>query len=72
MTLFSLAIDAKKQRLSRVRAGHEPAILYDPAADTFEELHGAGVTPGVQADAGFEVNEKCDLLKDQIIKMFNE
>lgn len=67
MTLFYLTIDAKNNRLSWVRAGHDPAILYDPANDTFEELHGTGVALGVQADARFESNDKNDLLKDQII-----
>jgi len=67
MTLFYLTINAKKHRLSWVRAGHDPAILYDPAADTFEALHGAGVALGVQADARFEQNEKNDLSNNQII-----
>jgi len=67
MTLFYLTIDAKNYSLSWVRAGHDPAILYDPATDTFEELHGAGVALGVQADARFEANEKNDLLSNQTI-----
>jgi len=67
MTLFYLTIDAKNRGLSWVRAGHDPAILYDPASDTFEELHGSGVALGVQADARFEANEKNDLQNHQII-----
>jgi sigma-B regulation protein RsbU (phosphoserine phosphatase) len=67
MTLFYLSIDAKNHCLRWVRAGHDPAILYDPASDTFEALHGAGVALGVQADARFEANEKKDLLSRQII-----
>ncbi|UCD81151.1 MAG: SpoIIE family protein phosphatase [Desulfobacterales bacterium] len=42
MTLFYLAIDAKNKKLSWVRAGHDPGIFYDPAADSFEELRGSG------------------------------
>ena len=67
MTLFYLNINVKNNRLSWVRAGHDPAILYDPANDAFEDLHGTGVALGVQADARFEANEKNDLLKNQII-----
>jgi sigma-B regulation protein RsbU (phosphoserine phosphatase) len=67
MTLFYLAIDVKKHTLSWVRAGHDPAISYDPASDKFEELHGIGVALGVQADARFEQNEKNDLSPNQII-----
>jgi sigma-B regulation protein RsbU (phosphoserine phosphatase) len=67
MTLFYLTIDAKKRCLSWVRAGHDPAILYDPAADNLEELQGAGMALGVQPDARFEQYEKNDLLNNQII-----
>jgi sigma-B regulation protein RsbU (phosphoserine phosphatase) len=67
MTLFYLTIDAKNRSLSWVRAGHDPAIFYDPASDTFEELHGTGVALGVQADVRFAANEKNDLQSHQII-----
>jgi sigma-B regulation protein RsbU (phosphoserine phosphatase) len=67
MTLFYLTIDIEKHRLSWVRAGHDPAILYDPLADKFEKLHGSGVALGVQADARFEQKEKNDLQLNQII-----
>lgn len=67
MTLFYLTIDAKNRRLRWVRAGHDPAIFYDPASDTFEALHGTGMALGVQADARFEANEKVDLQNRQII-----
>jgi sigma-B regulation protein RsbU (phosphoserine phosphatase) len=67
MTLFYLVLNAKEQRLSWVRAGHDPAILYDPVADAFEELHGSGVALGVQPDARFEQNEKNNLSAKQVI-----
>jgi len=67
MTLFYLTINAKKRSLSWVRAGHDPAILYDPGNDTFEELHGVGVALGVQLDARFEQNDKNNLSAKQII-----
>jgi sigma-B regulation protein RsbU (phosphoserine phosphatase) len=37
MTLFYLAIDPTRSRLSWVRAGHDPAIVYDPQSNQFEE-----------------------------------
>lgn len=67
MTLFYLTIDVKNRSLSWVRAGHDPALLYDPVADSFEELHGTGVALGVQADARFEANAMNDLQNRQII-----
>jgi sigma-B regulation protein RsbU (phosphoserine phosphatase) len=67
MTLFYLSIDAKKRRLSWVRAGHDPGIFYDPATDRFEELRGSGMAMGVRADAQFEENEKKNLCHNQVI-----
>ena len=46
MTLFYLAIDPGNKRLQWVRAGHDPAILYDPKQNTFEELTGTGIALG--------------------------
>ncbi len=67
MTMFYLTIDAQQNRLSWVRAGHDPAIFYDPGSDRFEELRGAGMALGVQIDANFEQCEKNNLAKRQII-----
>jgi len=67
MTLFYLTIDADNRKLNWVRAGHDPAIFYDPATDTFQELRGAGMALGVKADARFEENRKNNLKKNQII-----
>jgi sigma-B regulation protein RsbU (phosphoserine phosphatase) len=37
-----------------VRAGHEPAIVYNPSTDSFDELHGSGIALGVDAAWSFE------------------
>lgn len=67
MTLFYLTVDPARRRLRWVRAGHEPAIFYDPQTDTFEELRGSGMALGVDADCRYLEFEKTDLVKDQII-----
>jgi sigma-B regulation protein RsbU (phosphoserine phosphatase) len=67
MTLFFMTIDMANRRLNWVRAGHEPAIFYDPITDTFEELRGTGMALGVNADSQYLEFEKTDLAKDQII-----
>jgi sigma-B regulation protein RsbU (phosphoserine phosphatase) len=67
MTLFYLSIDIAKRRLNWVRAGHEPAIFYDPKTDTFEELRGKGTALGVNAEAQYLENEKAELAEAQII-----
>jgi len=67
MTLFYLMIDPTKNHLQWVRAGHDPAIFYDPGTDTFEELGGSGVALGVIEDSVFKAYTKTALRKEQII-----
>jgi len=67
MTLFYMAIDTGAKGFKWIRAGHDPAIFYDPETDTFEELRGPGIPIGVVPDWNYEENEKTGLKKDQII-----
>jgi sigma-B regulation protein RsbU (phosphoserine phosphatase) len=67
MTLFFLTIEIQKRRLIWVRAGHDPAVLYDPAGDAFEELRGPGIALGVNPMWHYEENEKSELAADQIL-----
>ena len=67
MTLFYLTIDVSNRCLYWVRAGHDPAIFYDPETDTFEELRGAGIALGVDADGRYEQFQKAGLKKGQVI-----
>jgi len=54
MTLFYLVLDHQTRRITWVRAGHDPALLYCPASDRFEELAGAGMALGVDEAWQFE------------------
>jgi sigma-B regulation protein RsbU (phosphoserine phosphatase) len=67
MTLFYLTIDPVKKRLDWVRAGHDPALVYDPMRDDFEELKGNGLALGVNEDFEFEENHRNGLANGQII-----
>jgi sigma-B regulation protein RsbU (phosphoserine phosphatase) len=67
MTMFYLSIDPMKRHLNWVRAGHDPAIFYDPGSDSFEELGGSGLSLGVDENWVFEDNLKTGLTKGQII-----
>jgi sigma-B regulation protein RsbU (phosphoserine phosphatase) len=53
MTLFYMEIDPDARTARWVRAGHEPALLYCPVRDRFEELVGQGIPLGVTQDFGF-------------------
>jgi sigma-B regulation protein RsbU (phosphoserine phosphatase) len=67
MTLFYMTIDPEKDYIDWVRAGHDPAIVYDPARDEFEELKGSGVALGVNEAFDYEENYRRGLTNGQVI-----
>ena len=67
MTLFYLRLDPAKRCLSWIRAGHDPAIFYDPFSDRFDDMHGKGPALGITGQAEFEENKKTGLTPGQII-----
>ncbi len=66
MTLFFCKINAHSRTISWVRAGHDPAILYDPTTAAFDELFGHGLPLGVFENADYQ-ELKRDLSPGQII-----
>lgn len=66
MTLFLLELTESKT-IRWVRAGHDPAFVYDPSADRFEELSGEGLPLGVMHNTRFELGERSDLSSGRII-----
>jgi len=50
MTSFFLEVAPASGNLRWVRAGHNPALLYEPQRDTFRELGGRGSALGIRAD----------------------
>jgi serine phosphatase RsbU (regulator of sigma subunit) len=58
ITLFYSEIDIKKRCFRWVHAGHEPAMLYDPAEGSFEALGGKGLPLGVMEGWVYEESEK--------------
>ena len=67
MTMFLLALDPETRQLEWVRAGHDPAIVYDPGSDAFDELGGSGIALGVDAEWIYEGYRKTDFSSGQII-----
>jgi len=67
MTLFYMTIDPDRKRIEWVRAGHDPAILYDPVRDTFFELKGPGLALGVDPGWKYTENHREDLTPGQVI-----
>jgi sigma-B regulation protein RsbU (phosphoserine phosphatase) len=50
ISMFFLEIDVTERTLRWTRAGHDPALLYDPVDATIHELNGAGAVIGVTAE----------------------
>ena len=67
MTLFFLVIDMARGTLEWVRAGHDPAIIVDPATGNLEELKGRGIPLGIDASYPFQMNRKTCLAQGQLI-----
>lgn len=66
MTLFYSEFDPESRELTWVRAGHDPAILYDPAHDEFMDLKGPGLALGVDEHYVYE-QRSITLGKGQVL-----
>jgi len=66
MTLFFMTVDSEKGEIRWVRAGHDPALIYDPQKDAFTELTGEGFVLGVDADWKFQENVYADWTDNHI------
>jgi sigma-B regulation protein RsbU (phosphoserine phosphatase) len=53
MTLFFLEIDPQTGAVQWVRAGHEPALIYHPDEDKFDELLGEGIALGIEEEFAY-------------------
>ena len=47
MTLFYCELAPSYPEVCWIRAGHDPALVYDPDTDTFDELKGQGSALGL-------------------------
>jgi sigma-B regulation protein RsbU (phosphoserine phosphatase) len=54
ITLFFLELDADLHTMRWVRAGHDPALFFDPQTGHFQELGGPGLALGVDGDFSYE------------------
>ncbi|KHK02936.1 SpoIIE family protein phosphatase [Desulfovibrio sp. TomC] len=53
MTLLALEIRPDAGEACYVRAGHDPALLYDPGRDAFQEWPGAGLPLGIEPEYAY-------------------
>ncbi|MCJ2165672.1 MULTISPECIES: SpoIIE family protein phosphatase [unclassified Pseudodesulfovibrio] len=57
LTMFYLHLQENSSSIKWVRAGHDPAIRYNPVTDEFGELWGEGFPLGVVEQAVYATNE---------------
>jgi sigma-B regulation protein RsbU (phosphoserine phosphatase) len=67
MTLFLLVLDTAERQSRWVRAGHDPAMVYDPIADTFIEWTGEGMAIGVDETQTYQEHTVYEWVPGQII-----
>jgi sigma-B regulation protein RsbU (phosphoserine phosphatase) len=61
MTMLLMRIDPAIGKAAWACAGHDPAILFDPRTDAFEELEGGDLPLGVIPDTEYESFERAPL-----------
>jgi sigma-B regulation protein RsbU (phosphoserine phosphatase) len=66
MTMFFTEIDKQNRCIRWVNAGHDPAIIYDPATDAFDELAGRNIALGIDANTKYEELQR-KIVKGQIL-----
>ncbi len=67
MTLLLMSIDPAAAAIEWVRAGHDPALLYDPGADRFQELRGPGLALGLNEAVQYTAVRQSGLKRGQVI-----
>jgi sigma-B regulation protein RsbU (phosphoserine phosphatase) len=67
VTLFYLEINRRESTMTWIRAGHDPAIIYDPVTDRFDELRGEGLSLGIDRTYQYTANTTNSLAEGQVI-----
>jgi len=67
MTLYYMVIDGRRRTVRWANAGHDPPILYDPAADAFGELAGGNLPLGIMETEAYEEFRRDHLAPGQVL-----
>lgn len=72
MTLFYLVLQQEQKRIEWVRAGHDPALVYDPRDGSFIELKGPGVALGIEPSLVYEAQHLENITAGMVIVLFTD
>lgn len=67
MTLYLLEMSEATGALRWVSAGHDPALVYDPESDSFEELGGRDLPLGIEPGWVYSTHERGALATGQVV-----
>jgi sigma-B regulation protein RsbU (phosphoserine phosphatase) len=67
MTLFFLSLQISNRRIQWIRAGHDPAVLYDPSSERLERLRGPGLALGLDETVVYKAVSREALAPGQVI-----
>jgi sigma-B regulation protein RsbU (phosphoserine phosphatase) len=67
MTLMVMMMDSVKGEVRWVRAGHDPAVVYDKLEDRFEELNGDGMALGIDRGYVYREYRRSNFTSGQLI-----
>jgi sigma-B regulation protein RsbU (phosphoserine phosphatase) len=67
MTMHLSVVDTRAATFRWASAGHDPALIYDPVADTFEEINVAGLPLGIMDDAEYSEETYRPLRPGQVL-----
>jgi phosphoserine phosphatase RsbU/P len=72
VTLFCIEMNTSKNYLKWVRAGHDPAMLYDSQKKSFIELKGKGIALGVDESWQYSENEISGISDGHIAVIYTD
>jgi sigma-B regulation protein RsbU (phosphoserine phosphatase) len=58
MTLFYCELAVSDPEIHWIRAGHDPALIYDPNTDAFDELKGRGSALGLDTSSEYDASHR--------------
>lgn len=67
VTLFLMIVDVNKNELKWVRAGHDPAMVYNPVNNDISELYGEGLVLGLDEDWKYSENVFPDIPEGTVV-----
>ncbi len=72
VTLFCIEMNTSEKCLKWVRAGHDPAVVYDPDQQQFIELKGEGVALGIDDTWQYKENIISNLSPGQVVVLYTD